>query len=253
MRKTSPSGTSNPAYAHSRPAIEIENLAFSWDRRARDILDIHQLTIPRKQKIFIRGASGSGKTTLLNLLGGILTPRSGMIRILGTDIVKMSAARRDTFRADHIGFIFQMFNLVPFLSLTENVTLPLKFSARRKERLPSVDMSPQREARRLLKALELDVSRLQNQAVSNLSIGQQQRVAAARALIGRPEIIIADEPTSALDADVQKHFLELLFEETDRNDATLVFVSHDTRLESMFDKVVILSDINQAAIQPNSI
>ncbi|WP_252178987.1 ABC transporter ATP-binding protein [Endozoicomonas sp. 4G] len=225
--------------------IELNAVEFSW-KPGIPVLDIPELTISRGEKVFVCGPSGSGKTTLLGLLGGVITPERGQVKILGNDISRISPVQRDRFRADHIGFIFQMFNLIPYLSVIENVTLPLSFAKERKNHLTSIASSEQNEARRLLKHLELDDALL-HRPVTELSIGQQQRVAAARALIGKPDLIIADEPTSALDADTREAFIKLLFAECEAASDTLLFVSHDRSLEPLFDRTIALNEINRAS------
>lgn len=224
--------------------IEIRNIEFRWKPTSPLVLDIKQFTLAQGERIFIKGASGSGKSTLLSLLGGVMSPQHGEINVLGQVINKMSGARRDTFRADHVGFIFQMFNLIPYLSILENVILPLHFSQQRRERVLQ-QTSMQQEAERLLAHLGLQGAIL-HQPVTELSVGQQQRVAAARALMGSPEIIIADEPTSSLDADARAAFIQLLISECDAAGNTLVFVSHDASLETFFDRRLMLADFNKA-------
>jgi putative ABC transport system ATP-binding protein len=226
--------------------IELRQLAFRWQERAPLVLDIEQFRIARGERVFIKGASGSGKSTLLSLLGGVLTPQHGEIHVLGRALHQLRGSQRDVFRADHIGFVFQMFNLIPYLSVLENVLLPLQFSALRRARVAERG-SLEQEAERLLAHLDLRDELLQR-PVTELSVGQQQRVAAARALIGRPEIVIADEPTSSLDADRREAFIRLLISECDEAHNTLVFVSHDSSLERFFDHTVSLHDINKAAI-----
>ena len=223
--------------------IRLAELRFRW--RARDplVLDIEELAVARGEKLFVKGPSGGGKTTLLNLLGGVVLPEAGTVEILGTEVTGLRGAARDAFRADHIGFVFQSFNLVPYLPPVDNVLLPCRFSARRRERAGD---RPEDEARRLLAHMGLDVERLSGRGAVRLSQGEQQRVAAARALIGAPELVVADEPTSALDSDVREAFLSLLFEEVDKAGATLVFVSHDARLEPAFGRSLALADINRA-------
>ena len=234
----------------SAPVIKIENLSFSWPKQIQPTLDIKELIIEQNQSLFIEGPSGSGKTSLLNLIGAVTTPDSGTINLLGQNINDLKGSVKDKFRADHIGFIFQQFNLVPYLSMLENVTLPCHFSKPRRIKAGNL----QHEAVRLLSHLGLDHSSLQTKSVTELSVGQQQRVAAARAVIGRPEIIIADEPTSALDTDAREVFVNLLFEECALSSSTLIFVSHDRSLEHLFDRTVHLPDINQAAsIQPEHV
>ena len=166
-----------------------------------------------------------------------------LISFNGTSVSAMPARLRDRFRADHIGFIFQMFNLVPYLSVIDNVTLPCRFSRRRRERAEMRSATPDAEAHRLLGLLGLDRGELVGRVVTDLSIGQQQRVAAARALIGDPELIIADEPTSALDEGTRERFLGLLYAQCAEAGASLLFASHDTRLGGLFDRHVSLADL----------
>jgi putative ABC transport system ATP-binding protein len=224
------------------PAVLLENVEFAYGS-GPTVLHVPALRIERGEKLFIFGPSGSGKTTLLGLLAGVLHTDTGIVRVLGTDLGALSNRKRDALRAEHIGYIFQMFNLIPYLSVQENIVLPCRLSRERRERLRGV--SADTAARALAEALH--IGSLLGERVTKLSVGQQQRVAAARALIGSPELIIADEPTSALDSDRRQQFLELLFERCTAAAATLVFVSHDRHLEPMFDRAVALADINLAA------
>ncbi len=226
--------------------IRMSDVRFRWRRTDPLVLDISRLEVAAGERVFIKGPSGSGKTTLLNLLGGVAVPEAGGISIMDTDIVALGGARRDAFRADHIGFIFQMFNLVPYLSLVDNVTLPCRFSAARRRRVLERAGTLEAEARRLLGQMGLDVDALASRSVAQLSMGQQQRVAAARSLIGAPELIIADEPTSSIDAEVRRAFLDLLFGEVMQAGTTLLFVSHDPSLEAAFDRTLALAEINRA-------
>lgn len=225
--------------------VELENVRFTWPGQAAACLDIPRWSVTAGDRVFLYGPSGSGKSTLLALLGGVLVPERGTLKILGQELNRMPAARRDRFRADHIGFIFQLFNLVPYLSVLDNVVLPCRFSKRRRERAAASGKSVQDEARRLLSHLDIG-GELLARPVSNLSVGQQQRVAAARALLGRPELIVADEPTSALDADRQQAFLQLLISECSEAGAALLFVSHDRRLSPAFTHEIALPSINSA-------
>ena len=225
--------------------VEIDRVRFAWKTGQRDILDITRLEIAAGERVFIEGPSGSGKSTLFSLLGGVVSPREGTVRVLQVDISQMSAARRDRFRADHIGFVFQMFNLVPYLSMMDNVVLPCRFSHRRFERAQTRSGSPDAEARRLLVRLGLEPAELLGRPVTELSIGQQQRVAIARALIGAPELIMADEPTSALDEGTRKRFLHVLSEQCDEAGVSLLFASHDTRLSALFDRRISLDELNR--------
>jgi putative ABC transport system ATP-binding protein len=225
-------------------AVDIAELCFSWSERDEPVLDIERLQVGRGERIFIEGPSGSGKSTLLSLIAGVVTPQTGSIRVTGKPINALGGADRDRFRADHIGFIYQMFNLIPYLSVVENVTLPCRFSRRRRARARDRSSRVEAEALRLLGDLGMGDETIIRKSAIELSVGQQQRVAAARALIGTPEIIIADEPTSSLDADHREAFIELLFKECDQVDTTVVFVSHDTTLEKNFGRTVRLADVN---------
>jgi putative ABC transport system ATP-binding protein len=226
--------------------IVIEDLQFHWPQTTTPCLDIKHLGIEPGDRIFLHGPSGSGKSTLLALLGGVLVPQRGKIRLLDTEITALSGAARDRFRVDHLGFVFQQFNLLPYLSVIDNVLLPCRFSARRHARATASGSTAGAEAIRLLDHLDLGPE-LRDRPVINLSVGQQQRVAAARALIGRPEIVIADEPTSALDASRQSGFLDLLMHECEAAQATLLFVSHDHRLAGHFTRNVALPELNGAS------
>lgn len=238
--------STNTLQTGSAPAaelVQLQDIKFRWKPKLPLILDIASLRIPTGAKVFVKGSSGSGKTTLLNLIAGVIVPETGSITIESTRLSSLSGAQRDRFRADNIGFIFQMFNLVPYLSVLENVTLALMFSQERRKRLKS---TAEEEARRILSRLGLGET-LIGRSVTELSIGQQQRVAAARAIIGSPPLLIADEPTSALDADTREIFIKLLFEECERAKMTLLFVSHDSSLEHLFDRSVALKTLNRAA------
>ncbi len=231
-------------HAMAPPVLEIHDLHFAWPGQA-ELLHIPQLSLHQGERVFLEGPSGSGKSTLLGLVGGVHMPDSGHVRLLGRDLASLGAAARDRWRVDHTGFIFQQFNLLPFLSVSANVTLPCGFSRLRRERACGRHGSTEQAASRLLEHLGLRPSLLERRADS-LSIGQQQRVAAARALIGQPELVIADEPTSALDADSRESFLRLLFDECSAAGASLLFVSHDRSLAGLFDRSLSLPALNRA-------
>ncbi len=233
------------------PPVQLDDLLFSW-QPGQPVLDIPAFVITPGEKVFLKGPSGSGKTTLLGLIGGVLVPERGQVSLLGTPVNQLKPAARDRFRADHVGFIFQMFNLIPYLSVLENVLLPLNFSPERRQKLATAGQSGNEEAIRLLAQLGLSDPALLARPVTALSIGQQQRVAAARALIGRPEILIADEPTSALDSDTREAFIRLLFKECEAAGSTLLFVSHDSGLEHLFDRTLSLAELNRAAVTENA-
>lgn len=222
--------------------IEMSGVEFTWPGREAFGLTIEDFVLRAGQTVMLLGPSGSGKSTFLALLAGIVAPKRGNVRVLETELTKLSAAQRDRFRAEHVGVIFQMFNLLPYGTILDNVLLPLSFAPQRRARVEMAG-GARAEAARLLSSLELDARLIENRSAASLSVGQQQRVAAARALIGRPEIILADEPTSALDRSRQTRFLDLLFSEARAAGATLIMVSHDESLAHRFDSVMHLSDI----------
>lgn len=228
------------------PAIILENIVFRWAGQRRTVLDIPSFSLQPGQHVFISGPGGSGKSTLLGLIAGILSPTSGTVTVDGVRLNGLSGARRDRFRGDHIGFIFQQFNLIPYLSILENVLIPCRFSSLRHKRTCGQTGTPATEAEMLLQRLDLAPS-LWDRPVNRLSVGQQQRVAAARALIGRPPLLIADEPTSSLDTDRRKAFLRLLLGACRAAGITLLFVSHNQSLAEDFTAVVDLPALNRAA------
>lgn len=229
--------------AAGQRVVNMSGVRFAWPGPRAFSLAIDAFEIGRGDRVLLLGPSGGGKSTFLSLLAGIVVPQAGHIDILGTDIAAASGARRDRFRAEHLGIIFQMFNLLPYGSLIDNVVLPLSFSGRRRECVAARG-GARAEAARLLGELGIEPELIAGHAkASSLSVGQQQRVAAARALIGAPELIVADEPTSSLDRGRQRAFLDLLFAVVAEAGSTLVMVSHDETLADRFSRVVRLDDI----------
>jgi putative ABC transport system ATP-binding protein len=226
--------------ASSTPALQIGNLRYRWPGAAADVLQLDALSVAAGERVFLRGPSGCGKSTLLSLMAGVLLPDAGTVALLGQPWSGLSSARRDRRRADHLGYIFQQFNLLPYLSVLDNVRLPGRFSRRRAERTRPGD------AERLLERSGL-AEALWSRPAQALSVGQQQRVAAVRALIGGPELVVADEPTSALDEDLRESFMALLLESCAEAGSALVFVSHDSRLAAHFDRQLDLPTLNRAA------
>ena len=218
------------------PAVELRDVVFRWQDGDAFVLELPELVLAAGERLFVHGPSGSGKSTLLNLIGGVVQPARGEVRLLGQPLAALGTAARDAFRAAHTGFIFQQFNLIPYLSVLDNVLLPCRFSQRRAERAGDETQ----EARRLLTALDI-AAELWTRPANRLSVGQQQRVAAARALLGKPEIIIADEPTSALDAGRQAAFLDLLLAEARATGSSVLFVSHDLALADHFERTLELA------------
>jgi len=232
------------------PILDIKDLEFGWTPDT-PIINIESFQLMAGKSVFLRGPSGSGKSTLLGLIGGVLRPQSGAIQIQGQDIVRQTSAGRDRIRADHLGIIFQQFNLLPYLSVLGNITLPCRFSKKRRQRSLQNHASPADEARALIDSLGLP-SNIIDAPVGELSVGQQQRVAVARALIGGPDLIIADEPTSALDADNRDRFIELLNTERQKFGTSLLFVSHDAELARHFDRKADLTSLNRVDIGADS-
>lgn len=221
----------------AEPAIRLDGLRFAWPGQ-KALLEIDDFMVAQGSTVLLQGASGSGKTTLLSLIVGVLSAQEGSVHVLGQNLSQMRPAQRDVFRGESIGVIFQLFNLLPFLSVRDNVLLPVRMFAQRRLQLKDA-YAQRREASRLVTALGLSDAVLDRQA-HQLSVGQQQRVAAARALIGSPRLIVADEPTSSLDEDAQSNFLALLIAQVRATGATLLMVSHDSRLAGQFDQVVRL-------------
>lgn len=220
-------------------AIKLSNVSYRYDKNgSQSDLSVSDWQVPAGQKLFLRGESGSGKTTLLNLIAGVLVPDSGEIRLLGEPFSALSARKRDIFRAKHIGVVYQQFNLIPFVSVLKNVQLAAHFGATPSDEVEST-------LAELLPKLALSTDCLAKQA-SHLSVGQQQRIAIARALINHPNILLVDEPTSALDATARNSFMELLIELCDKFNTTLLFVSHDTYLQQYFKDVINIAQLNSA-------
>lgn len=227
--------------------VDLTHLAYAWPDHP-PCLSIERFTLAPGEAVFLHGPSGSGKSTLLALIAGVSTAGRGQVRVLDTDLASLSAAARDRFRVDHIGIVFQQFNLLPYLSVLDNVLLPCRFSALRRSRALAQAPNLRAAAQALLRELDL-ASELWSRPASRLSVGQQQRVALARALIGQPELILADEPTSALDATRQRAFLDLLARECEAAGAGLIFVSHDLRLSERFARVEDLTRLNRLAAE----
>ncbi len=221
--------------------IEIASCIFKYPQSQRIILDINPFHVRSGGHLFLHGKSGSGKTTFLNILCGITEPLKSDIKILETNFSNLSPSQKDRFRADNYGTIFQQFNLLPYLSVKENIALACGFSKQKAYHVSDME----EEIERLMIALDLTSTLLNKQAM-HLSVGEQQRVAVARALIGAPKIIIADEPTSALDSDAKESFMKLLFTQIEAQDSTLLFVSHDKGLSSYFQADYDFSQFNRA-------
>ena len=221
-------------------AMTLDNVRFAYANSSTQhpTIDIKQWVVQDGESVFLQGKSGSGKSTLLNLIAGTLTPQRGSIEIAGTDITQLSNTQRDMFRAQYLGIVFQQFNLVPYLSVLDNVLIAGYFAN-------NTQMDVPERARELCQRLFISEDLLTQEA-RHLSIGQQQRVAIARALLNRPKLLLVDEPTSALDADATMNFMDLLKREQQANNCAMVFVSHDPNLAQHCDTHISLRELNSA-------
>ncbi len=221
-------------------AIKLHNLRFAYPEAPdRAVLNISDWSVSGNEHVFVHGPSGGGKSTLLNLLSGILCAPDGEITVLGERLDQLNDRQRDQFRADHIGYVFQQFNLIPYLDAIDNIQLAGHFSKR------TQGVSLRGEVETLLSELNILPSDW-HRPTAKLSIGQQQRVAIARALINQPELLIADEPTSSLDQHNRDNFMSVLMSLLDTHRTTLVLVSHDLSLSRYFDRTDALHEINRA-------
>ncbi|NQX89486.1 MAG: ABC transporter ATP-binding protein [Halioglobus sp.] len=221
-------------------AIQLDHVRYAYPEAPEDVvLNISEWSVSDGERVFVHGPSGSGKSTLLNLLSGMLVCREGCVSILGERLDKMSARQRDRFRANQIGYVFQQFNLMPYLNAIENIELAHIFSHRERKR------GGVKRAQELLAALNIVPSDWYKPS-SRLSIGQQQRVAIARALVNKPALLIADEPTSSLDQENRDNFMSVLMSLATENAITLLFVSHDMSLSRDFGRTDALADVNRS-------
>ena len=228
--------------ANAAPAIDLSDVLFRFSRQKDSFcLTLPALQIAAGARAALVGPSGAGKSTLLGLIAGVLLPERGQVDILAQSLTALSSKQRDRFRADNLGIIFQKFNLLPYLSVLDNVVLALEFS-----QFASLSSAEKKDrACYFLNALDIDVGKMAQQKAAQLSVGQQQRVAAARACVANPKLILADEPTSALDAERQEAFLELLFRQQEQTAATLLMVTHDHHLAGQFRQIIDLRHITQ--------
>lgn len=223
------------------PAISIEGLTKVFPVAGGEgvrVLEIDAFRVVGGRATAVVGRSGSGKTTLLNLVAGILTPTRGTVVVGGTDLAALLPAARDRWRAHHVGYVFQSFNLLAALSAVENVMLPMLFSGA----IPKREW--RRQARELLEQVGLG-HRLGHRPPA-LSHGEQQRVAIARALANRPRLILADEPSASLDPRTAQEVTELLIEASSRLGATLLVATHDPGILGRIERVESMDTINLA-------
>jgi putative ABC transport system ATP-binding protein len=230
------------------PAVLVESLLFSYVA-ITPIIEMKEWRLEKSEQVFLYGPSGCGKSTLLNIISGILRPQEGKVKVLGTDITRLRSSKRDRFRAQHVGVVFQQFNLVPYLSVLDNIELAMHFANDGSAVADPIETEVTKRQRILamIEALQLPNDCVQQKA-SELSVGQQQRVAIARALINKPDVLIVDEPTSALDASAKDAFMRVLIDTATSSNAALIFVSHDQSLAKHFKRVESLTDINKTAL-----
>lgn len=216
-------------------AIQAKNLEFKYQDNQLPVLSIAEWQVKSGERLFLHGASGTGKSTLLQLLCGLRVAQ-GDLTVAGVNLSELSEGKRNKFRVDNIGIVFQQFNLIPYLSMQDNIVLASALAGKSYAKAES-------KAQALLESVGL-AKNLWSQSADSLSIGQQQRVAIARALINNPQILLLDEPTSALDEENQQRFMQVLQQHLQEHSTTAIFVSHDMRLASHFDRSVSLADIS---------
>ena len=220
--------------------IELSDVVFKYALRPdKTVINISNWKVETAERVLLHGPSGTGKTTLLNIISGLFIPNYGTVNICGERLDKMhNTSKRDRFRAKNIGYVFQQFNLIPFLNAIENVKLALHFQSSKKMRHSGLD-----DIKKLLQ--DLNVSKSEWLIPSRkLSVGQQQRVAIARAIVGKPKILIADEPTSALDSKNINNFMTILNSLVTSQNITLIYVSHDLNLSKHFTRIEDFSKVN---------
>lgn len=220
--------------------LHLEKLKKSYvepDGGRLPILDIPDFRVGAGEQLALMGRSGCGKTTLLHIIAGISRPDSGLVRVNGVDISKLPEHGRDLFRANTIGYIFQTFNLLPGFSALENVLLGMSFSGGRAD---------EGRARKLLDHVGL--SRRLTHKPAQLSVGEQQRVAVARAMANRPKLLLADEPTANVDTGHQQQIIDLIRQQSTEENVALILVTHTPEVSEQFTRVEHLDRLNQAVV-----
>ena len=215
------------------PALKLRGLTRTYRSGESDLTVLSEidLVVPQGERLAIVGPSGSGKTTLLGLCAGLDTPSSGQTQLLGSDLTKLDEDGRAAIRGQHVGFVFQNFQLIPSLTALENVMAPIELRGEPEARARAIE---------LLERVGL-ASRIGHYPIQ-LSGGEQQRVALARAFINQPQILFADEPTGNLDGKNGEHIIDLLFGMNQTEGTTLILVTHDPELASHCDRVLSLQD-----------
>ena len=218
------------------PLISIQNLSFSYPE-GQFCLIVPTLDVERGGRLAVVGASGSGKTTLLDLIAGIRTADTGSVRAGDTALETLSDAARRRYRIKNLGLIFQAFELLEYLTVRDNILLPYRISA-------ELELTPEVNTRVEQLVVDTGIGEHADSYPQQLSQGERQRAAICRALITLPKLILADEPTGNLDPDNKHKVLEILLEQVERNDATLVMVTHDHDLLDRFDRVLDMRELH---------
>jgi putative ABC transport system ATP-binding protein len=220
--------------------IELKNIEMIYDDNGVKInaLKLEKLEIQNGEKVAFIGSSGCGKTTLFNLISGMLTPTKGNVIVEDVDLTTLNESERDLFRANHIGYIFQDFNLFPDFTVLQNVVIPMSFS----KRYSKGEM--EKEAIAMLKRVGLEDKK--DQKVKTLSGGERQRVAIARSIVNKPNIILADEPTGNLDFKNGAKIMDLIIQIAKEENATLLVITHNNSQLDLFDRSINIEELNEA-------
>ena len=222
------------------PVVELEQVRKSFAMPGGEtvaVLDVDRFVLDEREQVALTGQSGSGKSTLLHVISGIMRPDTGRVRVCGTEITRLGEAAADRHRADTLGLVFQQFNLLPGFTALENVLVAMAFGSGKPDRWRAAD---------LLSSVGLG-HRLDHKP-GELSIGQQQRVAVARALANRPRVVLADEPTASIDTAHQEQVIDLLTTTCAEHDVALLVVTHSPEVAARFPKRLRLEDFNRAAV-----
>lgn len=220
---------------NEKQILQIEDLKF-WYTGKEFQLEISNLKINKGSKVAILGKSGSGKTTLAHLISGILKPQSGLIRFMGQNISNLSDRERRAYRIKNIGFIFQEFELIEYLSVLDNLILPYKLNK-------SLSLNEETINRAKAIAGRIEIENKLHKYPNQLSGGERQRLATARALITSPSLVIADEPTGNLDTQTANKVLNEIINQSSKSNSTLLMITHDPRLLESFDQVIDLNKL----------
>lgn len=220
---------------NEKQILQIDDLKF-WYTGKEFQLEISNLKINKGSKVAILGKSGSGKTTLAHLISGILKPQSGLIRFMGQNISNLSDGERRAYRIKNIGFIFQEFELIEYLSVLDNLILPYKLNK-------SLSLNEETINRAKAIAGRIEIENKLHKYPNQLSGGERQRLATARALITSPSLVIADEPTGNLDTQTANKVLNEIIKQSSKSNSTLLMITHDPRLLESFDQVIDLNKL----------